>query len=233
MSSKMIHCDFKHHTKTLPDKYFFLTVADPPYFNGPERREYYGTEVSCTGIRRVSYGKSDAWNLPTEEDFDELRRVSQNLIVWGVNYFDYRFGDGRIVWDKCNGTSSFSDCEIAYCSMWNSVRLFRYMWNGMMQGKSMHQGHIAQGDKSKNEVRIHPTQKPVVLYDWLFQVCKVPQSAKVFDPYAGSQSMRIAAYDARLDYTGCELDRRMYAKGCSRFDDYAAQQCLYTMEDVL
>lgn len=73
------------------------------------------------------------------------------------------FLPGRIIWDKCNGNSSFSDCEIAACSFHDSVRLFRYMWNGMQQGKSINEGWIQQGNKSMNEKRIHQTQKPVNL----------------------------------------------------------------------
>ena len=67
--------------------------------------------------------------VPGTEYFEELFRVSKNQIIWGVNYFQHNFAPGRIVWDKVNGQSSFSDCEIAYCSFHDSVRLFRYMWN--------------------------------------------------------------------------------------------------------
>lgn len=231
MKSEMLHTDCIAYAKTLPDKHFFLTIADPPYFSGPERREYYGRKVSSIGVQRI-YTKMEQWAVPTQENFKEIQRVSQNLIVWGVNYFDYPFGAGRIVWDKCNANSSFSDCEIAYCSMWNSVRLFRFMWNGMLQGKSIREGHVMQGNKQKNEQRIHPTQKPVALYDWTLLTCKVPEGAKVFDPYAGSQSMRIAAYEAGFDYTGCEMDKSMYKKGCARFEAHAAQQNLYRMVSV-
>lgn len=165
--NKLYNMNCMKGMKQFPDKYFELAIVDPPYFSGPEKRGYYGRKISPIGVQR-HYNITDNWDIPGEEYFIELARVSKNQIIWGCNYYKYIFsGSGRIVWDKCNGESSFSDVEIAYCSMHDSVRLIRYMWNGMMQGKSISEGWIQQGDKSKNEVRIHPTQKPVKLYKWL------------------------------------------------------------------
>lgn len=161
--------DCMDYMKALPDRFFDLVIADPPYFSGPERRAFYGKAVSTTAVARKEYPVTDKWKVPTAEVFDEIKRVSKHYIVWGCNYFDYVFDHGRIVWDKCNGNSSFSDCEIAATNLFDSVRMFRFMWNGMLQGKSIAEGHIMQGDKSKNEFRIHPTQKPVALYGWIFQ----------------------------------------------------------------
>lgn len=143
-----------------PDKYFDLAIVDPPYFSGPERRQFYGSKHSSIGVRRV-YEKIDKWLVPDGAYFVELERVSKHYIVWGCNYFRWNFSPGRIVWDKCNGSSSFSDAEIAATDLINSVRLFPYMWNGMIQGKSISEGRIAQGDKRLNEKRIHPTQNPL------------------------------------------------------------------------
>lgn len=168
---KLNHCynvDCVPAMELFPDNYFDLAVVDPPYFSGPERRGFYGSKVSKIGVHR-DYPISPAWIRPGPEYFRELLRVSRHYIVWGCNYFDYKFATGRIVWDKCNGSSSFSDCEIAATDLFTSVRLFRYMWSGMMQGKSIAEGSTMQGNKSMNEKRIHPTQKPVVLYDWIFK----------------------------------------------------------------
>ena len=125
--------------KHFPDNYFDLAIVDPPYFSGPERRGHYGHSESPIGVNRL-YEKMNKWQVPGEEYFIELLRVSKEQIIWGCNYYDYNFGPGRIVWDKCNGSCNFSDCEIAYCSMQTTVRLFRYMWNGMFQGRSMSEG---------------------------------------------------------------------------------------------
>lgn len=96
--------------KLFPDKHFDIAVVDPPYFSGPEKRNYYGRAVSPIGVQR-HYKPSDEWNVPDKAYFEELARVSKNQIIWVCNYFDYSFGSGRIVWDKYNGESSFSDCE--------------------------------------------------------------------------------------------------------------------------
>ena len=202
-----------------PDNYFSLAVVDPPYFTGPEKRKFYGNAVSPLGVERIDYPVIDEWELPTKEYFDELFRISQHQIIWGCNYFDYPFGPGRIIWDKVNGKSSFSDCEIAYCSLHDSVRLFRFMWNGFMQGKSIEEGHIQQGNKRLNEKRIHQTQKPVALYDWTFQ--KYAKAGDcILDTHVGSGSSRIAAYKAGLDYTGFEINPIHFQNQESRFIEF-------------
>lgn len=136
--------------KQFPDKYFNLAIVDPPYFSGPEKRKFYGNKISSTGVQRVIYKKGEKWKVPGEDYFEELKRVSKNQVIWGINYYDIKnLGSGRIVWDKVNGTTSFSDCEIAYCSLHDSVRMFSYMWNGMMQGKSITDGRQQRGNKKK------------------------------------------------------------------------------------
>ena len=92
--------------KEFPNNFFDLAVVDPPYFSGPERRGFYGRKISPIGVQRV-YRKSAEWDVPKAEYFQELFRVSKNQIVCGCNYFDYHFGPGRIVWDKCNGERFF------------------------------------------------------------------------------------------------------------------------------
>lgn len=211
--------------KQFPDKYFDIAVVDPPYFSGPEKRNYYGRAISPIGVQR-HYKPSDEWNVPDKEYFDELARVSKEQIIWGCNYFNYHFGPGRIVWDKCNGDSSFSDCEIAYCSLHDSVRLFRYMWNGMFQGKSIEDGTIQQGNKQKNEKRIHPTQKPINLYRWI--VKKYIQSGwKVLDTHTGSASSLIAYHEAGLQFVAFEKDKYMYDLSTERYKAETAQMNLF------
>jgi len=202
-----------------PDNYFELAIVDPPYFSGPEKRGYYGRKVSPIGVKRV-YHKSDNWEIPNERYFKELFRVSKNQIIWGCNYFNYKFlTSGRIIWDKCNGKSSFSDCEIAYCSLHNSVRMVRYMWNGMMQGKSIEEGHIAQGNKKLNEKRIHPTQKPILLYKWLLERYANPGD-KILDTHVGSASSLIACKELGFDFMGCEIDTYYYDAACERMKQF-------------
>lgn len=230
MSSELIsesyNIDCMKMLKEYPDKHFDLAIADPPYFSGPERRGFYGKEVNKLNIRRKQYRVTKSWRVPTRRYFTELIRVSKNQIVWGSNYFKYQFGPGRIVWDKCNGESSFSDAEIAYCSMHDSVRLFPFMWNGMCQGKSVLEGRIMQGNKSKNEVRIHTTQKPVPLYKWQLDTYGKPGQL-VVDTHMGGQSLRIAAHEMGFNFIGMEIDEDIFNDGNKRFDSYRVQQRLF------
>ncbi|HFU4432300.1 TPA: DNA methyltransferase [Streptococcus suis] len=223
--NKFVHADCMDVMREYPDNYFDLAIVDPPYFSGPEKRKFYGRKISPIGVQRL-YGQTSEWGVPGKDYFDELIRVSKNQIIWGVNYYQYDFGPGRIVWDKVNGQSSFSDCEIAYCSMHDSVRLFRYMWNGMMQGKSIAEGHVQQGNKRLNEKRIHPTQKPVNLYRWLIQKY-AKEDDKILDTHVGSASSLIAFEEAGLEYVGYEKDGQIYQSALARLEEYKSQIKLF------
>lgn len=206
----------------FPDKYFDLAVVDPPYFSGPERRSYYGSEVSTKNVRRVKYPVVEKWEVPGADYFHELERVAKRYIVWGCNYFDYRFAPGRIVWDKCNGSSTYSDCEIAATNIHDSVRLYRYMWNGMMQGKSVDEGHIMRANKATNDVRTHPTQKPIDLYRWIFRTY-AKEGQRILDTHVGSGTSRRAAWDYRLEFIGFEIDKTYYDIQELYYNEHTAQ----------
>ena len=210
--------------REFPDKFFDIAIVDPPYFSGPEKRGLFGRKVSPIGVQRI-YEPLQTWEVPGEEYFLELERVSKHQIVFGCNYFDWHFPPGRIVWDKCNDTSCFSNCEIASCSLHDSVKIYRYMWCGMMQGKSVSEGRIAQGNKKLNEKRIHQTQKPVNLYRWLTQKYIQP-GWNVLDTHVGSASSLIAFEEAGVRYVGFEKDLGMYQKSRKRLDDFRMQLTL-------
>ena len=198
-----------------PDKYFDLAIVDPPYFSGPERREYYGQRISKTGVFRSYAPSTRRWTPPGKEYFDELVRVSRHYIIWGCNYFDYPFAQGRIVWDKCNGTSTFSDAEIAATDLIKTVRLFPYMWNGMFQGRSIYDGRTQQGNKTLNEARIHPTQKPIALYEWLLTKYAKP-GWRILDTHVGSGSSLIACRKMNFEAVGFEIDDQYYLAAVKR-----------------
>lgn len=200
--------------RSCADKSFDLALVDPPYYSGPERRMFYGPRVSTIGVQRT-YAKSEKWIVPERPFFEEVCRVAKYYIIWGENYFAYNFAPGRIVWDKCNGASSFSDCEIAATNLINSVRLFPFMWNGMLQGKSMKEGRTMQGNKALNEVRIHPTQKPVELYKWLLTKFAKP-GWRILDTHLGSGSSAIASDLLGFEFHGCELDKQYYTAARER-----------------
>lgn len=221
----VFNADCLEAMRKMPDKCFDLAVVDPPYFSGPEKCSYFGAETSKIGVKRERFVEP-TWDVPGEEYFKELVRVSKNYIVWGCNYFDFRFATGRIVWDKCNTSGTFSNCEIAATNIHDSVRLFRFMWNGMLQGKSIAEGYVAQGNKRKNEIRIHPTQKPVALYAWIFQNYASPGD-RVLDTHLGSGSSRIAAYNAGLSFIGFEINSYYCAKQEERFAAHTNQLSLF------
>lgn len=220
--NKLYNIDCMEGMKLIPDKYFDLAIVDPPYFTGPNKRKFYGRNINKLKIRRKNYEPIESWDIPSKEYFEELKRVSKNQIVWGINYFDYYLGPGLIIWDKVNGKSTFSDCEVAYCSMHNKTKMFRYMWNGMMQGKSISEGHIMQGDKSRNEVRIHPTQKPVNLYKWIL-LNYAKQGDKILDTHVGSASSLVACYEMGYEFLGFEKDKNMFHLANKRLIDVMNQ----------
>ena len=226
MTNIVYNMDCMDGMKEYQDGYFDLAVVDPPYFSGPERRGYYGSNNSV--VKRVYYPVTKSWEVPGPKYFEELFRVSKRWIVWGCNYYDIVFpSHGRIIWDKCNGANSFSDCEIAATNCHESVRLFRYMWNGMFQGKSIEEGNIAQGDRKKKEIRIHPTQKPTNLYRWIYQKYAKP-GYKILDTHVGSGTSRRAAYEAGLDFVGFEIEPEYFRRQEEAFQEFAAQQSLFT-----
>jgi site-specific DNA-methyltransferase (adenine-specific) len=223
MKSEVFLMDCYAKMCETPDNYYDLVSADPPYFKGVGKLGYFGEKQSALGVKRGAYEIPD-WdnNIPDEKWLKEAKRISKDQIIWGINYFPWFHTAGRIVWDKVNGESSFSDCEIASCTYHDSVRLFRYMWNGMCQAAGLHAPTTMQGNKKLNEKRIHPTQKPVPLYYWMFKKYLTP-GAKIFEPYVGSGSARIAADMCGFDFTGCETNVSYFNSQEERFQNHIAQ----------
>lgn len=233
MSESIVYnMDCMEYMRTLPDKAFDLAIVDPPYGIGEDGGKSRSKFVIQKNGNRlyVEDGHYEKTRFdaapPPEEFFNELFRVSKEQIIWGANYFTLPRA-GAIVWDKCNDGSDQSDGEIAFNSMTNRVDIFRYMWRGMMQGKSISEGTTQQGNKALNEVRIHPTQKPVALYEWLLQKY-AKEGWRILDTHLGSGSSRIAAYNLGFDFVGCEIDREYYEKQEERFAAHTAQMSLFT-----
>jgi len=230
----------------MADNQFDLAIPDPPYFSGPERRSFYGSDISTLRVKRVYYPVTNKWEVPGFKWYEELCRVSKNQIIFGANYFDFigvhktPRGDeelqrwisehptGWIVWDKCARKSSFNDFELAWTSFDRPTVVFKFMWAGMMQGKSVSQGHIMQGNKKLNEKKFHPTQKPRPLYNWIFNTyCSSGES--IFDPYVGSGSSRIEAYDAGLPFLGYEIEDIHFDAQEKRFQKHLAAPKLFNL----
>lgn len=210
-----------------PDNAFNLAIVDPPYFKGVGKMGYFGKTSSTIGVKRGGYNIPN-WDdqVPSREYFSELKRVSRHQIIWGINYYDYIHCAGRIVWDKVKDSSSFSKCEIASCSLIETVQVFRFMWNGMQQGSSK-DGTITQGNKQLNEKRIHPTQKPVRLYEYLL-MNYAKTGDKILDTHLGSGSIAIACHNLGFELTACELDKDYYAAAIKRIKAVTSQKRMFT-----
>jgi len=199
-----------------PDDYFDLAIVDPPYGHGDNLIRKGNTRSAiATGNNLKSFDNSKA---PNSSYFKELKRASKNQIIWGANHFSNKFdssGSAWIVWDK-ETTGDFSDCELAYSSFGTACRRFHYMWNGM------HQGGFG-GNTKKNVKRIHPTQKPVKLYEWLLTNYAKPEF-KILDTHLGSGSSVIAAhYYGIKEFVGCDLDKDYFEAAKTRIDAETAQ----------
>jgi site-specific DNA-methyltransferase (adenine-specific) len=204
--------------KRTPDKYYDLALVDPPYGinadvkNSTDKKQ---SEKSASNSKKYGEQKWDA-DVPSKEYFIELFRVSKEQIIWGVNYYPFDFlAGGRIYWDKCVTMPTYSDGELAYCSLLNSIKSVKIAWHGMIQH-----------DMKNKETRIHPTQKPVALYKWLLDKY-AKEGDKILDTHLGSMSIAIACHDYGFDLTGCELDPEYYAKGIERVQRHVNQLKLF------
>jgi site-specific DNA-methyltransferase (adenine-specific) len=215
-----------------PDNHFDLAIVDPNYGRGEHggtnrtKRvlQKNGTRILCEdgGYTKKKWDDKP----PPPKFFTELLRVSKEQIIWGVNYFNHPLtSPGRIIWDKINDGSSQSDAEIAYCSLNERVDIVRYMWRGMMQGSAIN-ATTQQGNKKLNEKRIHPTQKPVKLYEWLLEKYTKP-GFKIIDTHLGSGSIAIACHYAKLHLTAAENDKEYFDESCERINRLTRQKTLF------
>ena len=178
--------------RQLPDKCISLCLCDPPYGIGESNERNATRRNVC---RPTDYGhyEWDSKRIPPEY-FDEIRRISQNQIIFGGNYYGSILGDTPcyIVWDKDN-TGDFADCELAWTSFKTAVRKFKYRWNGMLQENMR--------DKEK---RIHPTQKPVAIFEWILRLYSKPGDI-ILDPFLGSGTTVAACINLERQYIGIEI----------------------------
>jgi len=189
-----------------PDKWFELAIVDPPYG--------IGEDGHCRTRLKHNYNVVHAkkkWDKkrPNGNYFNKLWRVSQNQIIWGANYFTRYLmpSMGWIYWDKQIG-GDFSDGELAYTSFNKALKCFSF-WNG-----------------NNNIPRIHPTQKPVKLYEWLLKNY-AKQGDKILDTHGGSMSIAIACYNLDFDLTLFEIDKDYFEAGKNRLEEHKKQMRLF------
>lgn len=193
----------------FPDKFFDLAVVDPPYG--------IGVSVSMgrrKGEKRSAFHKFAGGDksIPNAAYFEQLFRVSKQQIVWGGNYMTQHLPPSPcwLLWDKkIPEAVTFAQYEMAWSSFKSSAKKFEQF-----------------PDQSHNGCRIHPTQKPIALYDWIFaNYAKAGQ--KILDTHLGSGSSRIAANKAGLDFWGYELDADYFAAHEKRYANFIAQLRLF------
>lgn len=201
--SEVKNMDCMEYMAQFPDKYFELAIVDPPY-----GLDMANMNMGIGKSKKASKQKNRKWvpkdwdkAMPSDLYFQEVKRVSQNQIIWGGNYFQLPPCKHYIVWDKevPNGLS-FADCEFAWTTFLKSPALFRYSAYLDKKGK------------------IHPTQKPVALYSWLLKNY-AKAGDKILDTHLGSGSSRIAAYKMGFAFYACELDKDYYEAQEKRFQE--------------
>jgi len=180
------------------DNHFDLAIVDPPY----------GIGISSNPVRQ-KHAKKDWDNaIPTKEYFDELFRVSKNQIIWGGNYFDLPPTQGFFIWDK----KQPHDFSLAMCEMaWSSLQKPAKMWTLSVL-------------KERN--KIHTTQKPVQLYEWLL-MNNAEQGDKILDTHLGSGSIALACHNLKFDLTACELDTEYYNAAMLRLKQHQQQLTMF------
>ena len=209
--------------KRFPDNHFDLAIVDPPY--GMKKNTYGSGSKGVKAEFDCSIENHREWDIaPKKEYFIELQRVSKNQIIFGANYFIENIPNANsscwIVWDKDN-TGDFADCELAWCSFKTSVGQFKWRWNGMLQ----------QNMKDKQK-RIHPTEKPYQLYEWILKKYAEP-NFNILDTHLGSGSIAIGLdrvnklEKMNLTLTACELKPKYYKNAINRIEEKTKWNSLF------
>jgi site-specific DNA-methyltransferase (adenine-specific) len=211
--------------KEYPDNHFDVVVTDPPYGIGeaagknksrtkPFGSKYNNLERQTKEVKATDYGVKKWDNKrPNVVYFQEILRVSKNQVIFGGNYFADWFPASScwIVWDKDN-SGDFADCELAWTSFKTAVRLFKYRWNGMLQG-----------NMKQKEKRVHPTQKPLPLMEWII-ANYTKENDLILDPFMGSGTTGEACIRFNRKFVGIEREKHFFEIASARLE--AAQNQL-------
>lgn len=201
--------DCMEYMATLPDKAFDLAIVDPPYNIVSQQARGIGSRIDASG-------KMNDWNnkKPTAEYYEQLFRVSEKQIVWGANNFSMPESEYFIVWDKHQSVENFASAEYAWTNVKMPAKVFRHSIHQVMSTRKVDGG------------KIHPTQKPVKLYEWLLTNYAKPGD-RILDTHLGSGSSAIACNNLGFDFVGCELDTDYFTAACKRVEQATAQQRMF------
>jgi site-specific DNA-methyltransferase (adenine-specific) len=184
--------------KSLPKNAFDLAIVDPPY-----------------GIDIAEWDSKE--NKPSKEYFNELKRISKEWIIWGANYFNIVNNNNYIIWDKKPFLKTQSQSEMAFCSFKTNAIVYSYQYAGNFENGKV---------DYKKLPNIHPTQKPIKLYEWLL-TNYAKQGDKILDTHLGSGSHAIACNNLGFELVGLELDSDYFKASCERIAKEAQQERLF------
>lgn len=238
-NSKVYNEPWQITTKNFPDKYFNWVVDDVPYGISLGKmsflKETNTTVKQKNGVRlnpnknKKVYTQFD-WDskTPPQEYFDEMRRISHNQIIFGVEYVNWEgLGKGRIKWNKGVAEGmSFKDYEMAYCSSIDYTHEIDLLWAGMQQAENLQNPMRQQGNKKLNEKRIHPCHKPILLYKKLALDFDF-KGKKIYCGHQGSGSDRIAFYNYVDEYVASEIGKKYFDLQENRYKEFTSQQKLF------
>lgn len=209
--NRLYNIDCMEAMRKIPDKFFRLAITDPPYGIGIDGQKI---SINKNPKHNRKEHKKKGWDksIPQGEYFRELERVSVNQIIWGGNYFVEHLKAGHkgwIVWDKGQRGLTMSDCELAYTSFDKPTRIVT----------------INRAELAKDGT-IHPTQKPVKLYEWILRNYAQPGD-KIIDTHAGSGASCIACHRMRFEWLAFEIDKDYYRKATERIQAEQAQLSIF------
>lgn len=211
MTINLYNTDCMQALRDMPDNMYDLAIVDPPYginiVSQIKKSTFYKTAVGSEKLQTE-------WDshIPSAEYFEHLQRVSKYQVIWGGNYFLDHLGQTRcmLIWDKHNGTNPLADAEIAWTNLDRPVRKF-----------TMH--HFSSGYGTK----IHPTQKPVRLYEWILQTFAKPTD-RILDTHLGSGSIALACHTMGYSLDAYEIDAEYFAAASARLHEHQRQIKLFT-----
>ena len=202
----------------MTNNQFDLAIVDPPYGIDAANDSRFGQKGNKAATKTKDYSKKD-WDkgIPTREYFEQLFRVSKNQIIWGINYYPFDFlTGGRLFWDKdVPQDYTKSKGEIAYKSFGHGVDMVNITWHGMLQY-----------DMKNKEECIHPTQKPVRLYEWILDKY-AKQGQTILDTHLGSGSIALACHNRGYNLTAFEIDKEYFEAAKKRLEIHQSQLTIF------
>ena len=240
MESIVFNDKWENILSKYSDQYFDLAICDIPYGINVAKMAYLkevktttkqknGTRLNANANKKPYSVKNWDAEVPGQEYFDELKRVSKHQIIFGIEYVNWTgLQSGRIKWIKgIPEGMSFKKYELAYCSLIEEEVELQLLWAGMCQAKSLSEPMTQQGNKKLNEKRIHPCYKPSLLYDKLLLDYGF-KGMKLLDTHLGGGAIRISADRFGVqEFVGCEIDLEYYSDHIKKWDDYKKQYSIF------